>query len=172
MFSASAIVRGIQDEGVIATAKHWVNNEQETNRKTSSSDVDERTRYELYYPPFVACIEAGVLAIMCSYNRINRVGACENSDTINGDLKSTLGFQGWVMSDWLADHVSTRTDVMMNAGLDMEMPYGLFYSEKMIMKAIDEGKIVEDTITQAVERVLAAMYAIGMFDETVSILWK
>jgi beta-glucosidase len=164
---ASAIVRGIQDQGVMATAKHWVNNEQETNRKSSSSDVDERTRYELYYPPFAACIEAGVLTVMCAYNRVNRVGACENSETINGDLKSMLEFDGWVMSDWLADHHSTSTDAMLNAGLDTEMPQGIYFSEKMILKALDEGNITEDTITRAVERALTAMYAIGMFDQSV-----
>ena len=92
-----AAVTGIQDTGMIATAKHWVNNEQETDRKTSSSDVDERTRFELYYPPFQAAVNAGVLSVMCSYNRINGVGACENNATLMQDLRGELAYDGWVM---------------------------------------------------------------------------
>ena len=53
-------VRGIQSRGIIANAKHWVNNEIETDRKTVSANVDERTRFELYYPPFQSAIDAGI----------------------------------------------------------------------------------------------------------------
>lgn len=92
------VVRGIQDQGVIANAKHWINNEIEESRNFVSANVDERTRYEIYYPPFQAAIDAGVLSVMCSYNRINDVHACQNPETL-GNLKD-MGFEGWVMSDW------------------------------------------------------------------------
>ena len=92
------IVKGIQDQGVIANAKHWINNEIEESRNFVSANVDERTRYEIYYPPFQAAIDAGVLSVMCSYNRINDVHACQNPETL-GNLKA-MGFEGWVMSDW------------------------------------------------------------------------
>jgi beta-glucosidase len=69
-----------------------------------SSVVDERTRHELYYRPFAGAVEAGVGSFMCSYNLINGIYACENEETLQRDLKGTLGFDGWVMSDWGATH--------------------------------------------------------------------
>lgn len=80
-------VRGIQDQGVIANAKHWVNNEIEEKRKTVSANVDKKTRFEVYYPPFEAAINNGVLSVMCSYNRINDEYACQNKETLNEHLK-------------------------------------------------------------------------------------
>lgn len=65
------VIRGIQGNGVVANAKHWVNNNQETNRQSVSENVDERTRFELYYPPFEGAIAAEVGSMMCSYNRIS-----------------------------------------------------------------------------------------------------
>ena len=96
-----SVIRGIQSQHVIANAKHYINNNQETNRNTMSADVDERTRHELYYRPFAGAVKAGVGSIMCSYNLVNSVYACENDETLNTDLKGHLGFaDGWVMSDW------------------------------------------------------------------------
>ena len=96
------LVRGIQSQGVIANAKHWVENNQEINRDTVSENVDERTRHELYYQPFYGAVEANVGSFMCSYNKVNNVWACENPETLNVDLKGHLGFKGFVMSDWYA----------------------------------------------------------------------
>lgn len=93
------VVRGIQSQGVMANAKHWVNNEIEEDRKKVSANLDERTAFEIYYPPFEAAVQAGVLSAMCAYNRVNDMYACENPVTIS-HLKDTLGFQGWLMSDW------------------------------------------------------------------------
>ncbi len=90
----------MQEKGVIANAKHWVQNEQETNRGDVSANVDERTQYEMYYQPFYGAVEAGVGSVMCSYNKINNIWACENDATLNTDLKGRLGFKGFVMSDW------------------------------------------------------------------------
>jgi beta-glucosidase len=93
-------VSGIQGRGVMANAKHWVENNQEIDRDIVSANVDERTRHELYYIPFTGAIEANVGSFMCSYNKINGIWACENPETLNTDLKGTLGFKGFVMSDW------------------------------------------------------------------------
>lgn len=153
-------VRGIQSRGIIANAKHWVNNEIETDRKTVSANVDERTRFELYYPPFQAAVDAGVLSVMCAYNRINDQWACENPDTL-GHLKKTMGFEGWVMSDWLATHSTVKS---VKAGLDMEMPVGLWLSEHLMEKALADGSISEEDVNSAVVRTLTAMYTIGLFD--------
>ena len=93
-------IQGIQSKGVIANAKHWVNNNQETDRSGGNEVVDERTRWEIYYPPFLGAIKAEVGSIMCSYNRVNGNYSCGNSETLNTDLKQRAGFEGWVMSDW------------------------------------------------------------------------
>jgi beta-glucosidase len=61
----AAVVRGIQSQGVVANAKHWVNNNQETDRHYISENVDERTQFELYYPPFEGAIQAGLGSVMC-----------------------------------------------------------------------------------------------------------
>ena len=61
------VITGIQAQGVVANAKHYVNNNQETNRNSVSANVDERTRFEMYYPPFVGAIEAEVGSIMCKW---------------------------------------------------------------------------------------------------------
>ena len=77
-----------------------VNNNQENNRILVSATVDERTEFELYYPPFEAAARAGVWSVMCSYNLINGVYACENAATLAA-LKERFNFSGWVMSDWV-----------------------------------------------------------------------
>ena len=72
----------IQSKGVIANAKHWVENNQETDRSGGNEVVDERTRWEMYYPPFLGAIKAEVGSIMCSYNRINGDYSCGNNETL------------------------------------------------------------------------------------------
>jgi beta-glucosidase len=83
-------IKGIQSKHVIANAKHFVNNNQEFNRNTMSANVDERTAFQIYYPPFEGAIEAEVGSFMCSYNKINSVYACENNVTL-GHLRMKLG---------------------------------------------------------------------------------
>lgn len=157
---AYEVVKGIQSQGIIANAKHFINNEIETDRMTVSATVDERVRFELYYPPFQAAIDAGVLSAMCSYNKINGDYACENDVTMH-DLRVQLGFEGWIVSDWLATH-STVTSV--TAGLDQEMPVGIYLSEVAVKLAIQLGQLKLADIDRSVLRILTSMYAIGLFD--------
>ena len=113
-------IRGVQAENVIATIKHFAANNQETDRKTIDARVDERTLHEMYFPPFRAAIdEAGVLAVMSSYNKLNGFWASENRPLLTEVLKERWGFMGLVMSDWGAVHSTVPT---INAGLDLEMP--------------------------------------------------
>lgn len=154
------VVKGIQSQGIIANAKHFINNEIETDRMTVSATVDERVRFELYYPPFQAAIDAGVLSAMCSYNKINGVYACENDVTMH-DLRVHLGFEGWIVSDWLATH-STVTSV--TAGLDQEMPVGIYLSEVAVKLALQLGQLKISDIDRSVLRILTSMYTIGLFD--------
>lgn len=106
---AGISVHGIQDQGVIACTKHFIANEQETARNiivdnnnvtilSSSANIDDATLHESYLWPFYDAIHAGSAAVMCSYNRLNNSYACENSKSLNGILKTELGFAGLVMS--------------------------------------------------------------------------
>jgi beta-glucosidase len=128
---------GHQDAGVQATAKHWVGNEQEILRNpiynpngtvtdklaaALSSNIDDRTMHELYMWPFANAVKAGAASFMCSYQRLNGSHGCQNSKSQNGLLKTELGFQGYVMSDWGATHSGVAS---IEAGLDMNMPGGL-----------------------------------------------
>jgi len=103
---ASETVQGIQDAGVIATTKHYIGYEQETNRNPSggveaySANIDDKTLHELYLWPFANAVHSGSGAIMCSYNRVNNSYSCQNSKLLNGILKTELGFEGFVVSDW------------------------------------------------------------------------
>ncbi len=111
----------------MATIKHFVANEQEHFRQpwewglphAVSSNIDDRTLHELYAWPFGDAVKAGVASVMCSYNMVNNSYACGNSKLLNGILKDELGFQGFVMSDWLAQRSGVSTAL---AGLDMTMP--------------------------------------------------
>merc|ERR1712151_1366438 len=123
-------IRGIQSQKVVANAKHYVVNNQETDRTGVSAEVDERTRFEVYYPPFEGAIEADVGSFMCGYNKINGAWSCENPTTLAGNLKKTMGFKGYVMSDWGATH---STSIM--AGLDIEMPGAKWMQPDLIKPA-------------------------------------
>ena len=93
---AETFVKSVQGEGVMTVVKHFAFNEQETNREQVDASVDQRTAWELYYPPFEAAIKAGAGAMMCAYNRVNGTYACENDAILRHDLKSSMGFQGFV----------------------------------------------------------------------------
>ncbi|KAL2075129.1 hypothetical protein VTL71DRAFT_71 [Oculimacula yallundae] len=141
-------ILGLQSNGLQACAKHWIGNEQETQRNPTfkngtliteslSSNMDDRTMHELYMWPFANAVRAGVASIMCSYQRLNGSYACENSKALNGLLKEELGFQGYVMSDWGATHSGVPS---IEAGLDMDMPGGLgLYGLTLYGNASDFG---------------------------------
>ncbi|EIE79560.1 hypothetical protein G6F47_007825 [Rhizopus delemar] len=154
-------VLGIQSQGVVATAKHYILNDQELNRKTGSSDVDERTLHEIYLWPFARSIEAGVGSIMCSYNRANGTYACENDYLLNTVLKGELNFKGFVHSDWSA---TMSTVPSANNGLDMTMPGDItFHSNdsyfgKNLTDAVHDKKVSESRVTDMATRIVATWY--------------
>jgi len=114
---ARAYIRAVQDNGLLAVAKHFILNNQETNRNTVDAHCDQRSLFEAYYRPFIASVEAGVAAFMCSYNLVNGTHSCENDELLQRHLKDIIGFDGFVQSDWWATH-STSVD----KGLDQDMP--------------------------------------------------
>ncbi|KAF3767348.1 family 3 glycoside hydrolase [Cryphonectria parasitica EP155] len=156
-------IMGMQGSGVQATAKHYILNEQEKNRETLSSNLDDRAMHELYLWPFADAVHAGVASVMCSYNKINETWACENDGTLNTLLKDELGFLGYVMSDWDAQHTTVASAVN---GLDMTMP-GSDYSGGTILwgpqllSAVQSGQVAESRVDDMVTRILAAWYLVG-----------
>eukprot|EP00051_Salpingoeca_urceolata_P028005 m.484425 g.484425 ORF g.484425 m.484425 type:complete len:780 (-) comp23350_c0_seq1:125-2464(-) len=155
---APAVVTGIQSQHVIANCKHWIQNNQETNRGSASMNVGERPEFEIYYPPWKAASDAGLGSIMCSYNKINHTYSCENNNTLNTNLKERIGFDGWVMSDWGATHSTS-----INQGLDQEMPSDGWMGSKL-KAAVQAGTVSIKTIENSVMRMLVPMFQMGLFD--------
>jgi beta-glucosidase len=156
---AAAHVQGIQSQGVIATAKHFVCNDEETDRWLVSADADERTRQEIYYPPFRAAVDAGVGAIMASYNRVNGRSACESA-ALNATVKKLWGYDGFIMSDWDA-YFSTVAAA--NNGLDMDM-YNRAFGSDPLAAAIQAGNVPSADLDGMVHRILTTMFRLGDFD--------
>ena len=152
-------IRAIQAQHVIATIKHFALNNQENGRLRDRSIVDDRTLHEIYLPAFRASASAGVGAAMCAYNRIDADWACENHRMLSM-LDGELGFDGFIMSDWGAQH---STVAAANAGLDMEMPDDEFYGNALL-KAVHDGSVSEKNIDEHASRILSAMFAAGLFE--------
>lgn len=173
-------ITGIQDAGVQATAKHFIANEQETQRNPTyaddgtityeavSANVDDRTMHELYLWPFADAVHAGVSSVMCSYNRINGSQACQNSKVQNGLLKEELGFQGYIQSDWGGTHSGLAS---VESGLDMDMPGGLgaygevadghSYFGGNLTLAVNNGTLNVSRLDDMVLRILTPYFFLG-----------
>ncbi|KAI1077969.1 glycoside hydrolase family 3 protein [Whalleya microplaca] len=156
-------IEGIQSVGVQANAKHYILNEQELNRETIDSVVDDRTMHEIYLWPFADSVHANVASVMCSYNKINGTWTCENDKVMNGLLKEELGFQGYVMTDWNAQHSTTPAA---NAGLDMTMPGSDFNGDSVywgskLSQAVSSGEVEQSRLDDMARRILAAWYLLG-----------
>jgi beta-glucosidase len=159
---AVAYIEGMQSEGVAATVKHYALNNQEYERDTIDVQADERTIREIYLPQFEAAVkEAGVQAVMCSYNKLNGPWACENPWLLTDVLKKEWGFRGLVMSDWGATHSTAKA---LDAGLDLEMPDGQHLNEAKVKAALAAGELDEATIDEAVRRQLRVQAALGWLD--------
>ena len=153
-------VQGMQDQGVVANAKHYICNEQETNRNygpipSYSANVNDKTIHEIYLWPFASSVIAGVGSVMCSYNRINGTQACQNNKTLNGLLKEELQFPGNVMSDWFA--IKTGVESVL-VGLDIDMPGSDKFMGIALVEAVQSGKVPEARIDDMITRVLAPYY--------------
>jgi len=122
----------------------------ETNRFEYNVNVDKRTAWELYYPPFQAAVEEGVCAFMCAYNRVNGTHSCTSDGILLNDLKEAMGFRGFVQSDWGATYGYGRA---IEHGLDQDMPGNdnLFTDE--LLKTLRPS-----AVNEAARRILAAMY--------------
>lgn len=163
----AAYVNGIQSNPVIATAKHYILNNQETERFTTNATASERAIQEVYARPFQAMVEKADLgSAMCSFNQVNGTYACENKEMLTDLLKDQFGFEGFIMSDYGANFSTAKSA---NAGLDLETPgepYGKWGTQ--LLEAVKKGEVSEQTIDEKVRRILLQMFEKGLFDNPVT----
>lgn len=149
---AAAYIKSIQEKGVAACAKHFACNNQETNRMSGNAEVDKRTLHELYLPAFEKAVqEGGVRSIMCAYNALNGTFCSENKELLTDILRTDWGYEGFVVTDWGA--VKNRVKGL-EAGLDLEMPGGPGAQDHKIVKAVQEGRLEESVLDEAVRNML------------------
>lgn len=155
----TAYIKGMQEEGVGTSLKHFAANSQEQYRMTSNSQVDERALREIYLSAFEMIVkEAKPTTIMACYNRINGEYGCANKHLLTDILRNEWGFDGAVISDWGA-----TVDILkcLKAGLDLEMPDSRGYHPGIIKKAYDEGEISEELINTKVRNVLKSITSLA-----------
>ena len=154
--AAASFIEGVQSRNVGTSIKHFAANNQEHRRMSSSSEVDERTLREIYFPGFEIPVKrAKPWTVMCSYNRINGTYASENRWLLTDVLRKEWGFEGYVMSDWGA--VSDRV-AGVAAGLDLEMPSSNGVNDQKIVEAVRAGRLSEADVDLACERILNIVY--------------
>lgn len=153
---AEAWIEGMQSQNVGTSPKHYLANNQEDKRMSSSSDMDERTMREIYMPAFEAIVKnARPWTLMCAYNKIDGIFVSEDRKYLTDILRGEWGFDGLVVSDWGA--VNERVDGL-KAGLDLEMPSTLGKNDQLIVDAVKSGRLSEKVLDQAVERILAFIF--------------
>jgi len=155
-------VQAVQERGVIADLKHYAAYTQETNRGIGQNVVtDERVLREVHTAAYEAAIrDADLGSVMCSFNKVNGVYACESPLLLREILREQLGFEGFVLTDFGAAH---STEGSIEAGLDMETGTDVFYGDALLA-AVQEGRVPESLVDESVLRILRTMFAFGIFD--------
>ncbi len=152
---AKSYIQGVQDNGVGCCVKHFACNNNEKYRFVGDSLVDKRALNEIYLKPFeIAVKEAKPYAIMTAYNKVNGTHCSENGFLQNDILRKKWGFDGLSMTDW--GGIVSRDKGLMN-GTDLEMPGQVYHSVKIVMDRIKDGTIPEETLDEAVRRILFAI---------------
>jgi beta-glucosidase len=164
-------IKGVQDQGVSASVKHYAVNNQETERFTINVELDERALREIYLPGFKAAVQEGdVNTVMGAYNKVRGQYCTHNEYLIKTILKGEWGFKGVVMSDWGAVH---NTMEAVNNGTDLEMgtdlslgpnpDYGKYFLGDTVISLVKSGKVDEALIDEKVRRILGIMMKTKMF---------
>ena len=155
-----ADIEGIQGAGMIANVKHYLANNQESQRMNIDEQIGERTLREIYMPAFEASIEeAHSASLMCAYNKVNGPFNCENGPLLNDVLKREWRFDGFVISDWGATHSTVPSALN---GLDLEMPTGRYFADDL-KKAVESGAVPVSVIDEMLVRRFAKMMEFGLF---------
>ena len=162
--TALQYIKGIQGKGVMATIKHFALNNQEFDRHGVSSNADERTINEIYFPAFKKAVQEGnVACVMTSYNPVNGTHASENSWLIKDNLRA-WGFEGIVMSDWTSTYSAIGC---FDSGLDLEMPHGYVMNYENAKILLENGVIQESWIDEKCMHILQTVIAYGFLDNPV-----
>ena len=172
-------VQGIQSQRIAACPKHYVANNQETNRYTVSVEIDERTLHEIYLRAFKEIVEeADPWTIMTSYNRVNSEYVHGSSKLLKSTLFEKWNFSGFVMTDWWATEpkhtekgeiTQPSTEEAIKAGLSLEMPVPFLYGKEILKEVYDERKFSEEDIDALIRRLLRVYVRVGMFENKKSL---
>lgn len=155
-------LRGTEDQGVVATIKHYALNPQETGRMVANSRIGERELRESDLLAFeIGIRDSGVGCVMGAYNRLNGPYCCENPYLLNDVLKGEWGFRGWVVSDWGATHSTVEAA---NGGLDQEIPQPRFFGDELVA-AVERGEVSRERLDDMVHRILRTTIAVGVVDD-------
>jgi len=166
------VLKGIQSQGVIANAKHYIANDQENNRGASTSNVPEQALWEVYMEPFYrTVIEGEAGTVMAGYNAVNGTYSTQNKRLLTDYLKDKLGFKGFVMSDWWAIFDVEKS---FGNGTDMNMPGGKYWGPDYvddsfwgphIQECIDKGIFPQERLDDAALRIIRTMYKLGQMED-------
>lgn len=157
---ATAYITGLQSQGVGACVKHLACNDQETQRFTVSSEVDERTLREIYLLPFRAAVqEAGVWVLMTAYNRLNGTYASENEHLLRDILRQEWDYDGLVLSDWYGTY-SERVPL---GELDLEMPGPARWMGEAARQALESGALSQEALDAKIRHLLRTLMRVGAF---------
>jgi len=157
-------IRGIQDQHVVSTMKHFAINDQETGRRSLSARVGEAALRESDLLAFELAYEGGHPgSVMCAYNRVNSIYACSNDILLNKVLKGDWGFPGWVMSDWGAVHGVDDAQSGLDQESGQELDRQVFFG-KPLADAVQSGAVPAARVSDMAQRILRSMFAVGLFD--------
>ena len=159
---APAFIRGVQDQGVWACAKHYVANDEEFKRTAVDILVSERALREIYLPPFEASVKDGqVASVMGSYNKVNGDYACESFFLDTQVLKQQWGFPGALISDYAAIHDGPKAAL---AGCDLDLPNSQFFNQTTLGSLVANGSLPTDVLDDKVRRLLREIIGFGFLD--------
>ena len=157
-----SVMKGLQAQHVLGDIKHYALNDQESGRNAVNITIDKRAARESDLLAFeIGLQESDIAAVMCSYNRLDGVYACENQYLLTDLLKKDWNFKGFVLSDWGGTHSTEKASA---AGLDHEEPGWIFYGDDF-KKAVESGRVPTTELDDHVHRILRAMFATGVIDD-------
>ena len=167
----AAEIRGMQQEHLLATAKHFVaDGGTSLGKDRGNAKLDDATLYAVHLPPYQAAINAGVEVIMASYSSINGVKMHQQEELLSGLLKGEMGFKGFIVSDWeaireLPGSLDNQAALAVNAGIDMIMePTEYQPLAFALQRQVANGTISAERLDDAVLRILTAKFHAGLFE--------